>query len=355
LKALILAAGKGTRLRPLTNTIPKHLLPVANKPILFYVIEQIRDAGISDIGIVVSPETKPDIKQALGDGSKWSARLSYILQEQALGLAHAVKTAQGYLADSSFLLFLGDNLIKDGVKDLVIEFNTYSPDALIVLKKVTDPRAFGVAEVDSSGKVVRVVEKPKEPRSNLALVGAYIFTPLVHEAIARLKPSWRGEYEITDAIQALLDMGKNVRSHVIDGWWLDTGKKEDLLEANRIIMDEYIKQDIRGEVDVRSRVSGQVEIGVGSKIENSLIRGPVSIGENCRITNSFIGPHTTIGPDTLISSSSIERSVILSNSRILDIPHLEDSVIGRNVEVTRQEEESEVARLFVGDYAKVEI
>jgi glucose-1-phosphate thymidylyltransferase len=355
MKALILAAGKGTRLRPLTNTIAKHLLPVANKPILFYVMEQIRDAGIHEIGIVVSNETGPDIKQALGDGSRWDAKLSYVLQEQPQGLAHAVKSAREYLGDDSFLLFLGDNLIKDGVKDLVVEFNTYAPDALIVLKRVPDPRAFGVAEVDSSRKVIRVVEKPKEPRSNLALVGAYIFTSVVHEAIDQLKPSWRGEYEITDAIQTLLNMGKQVRSHVIEGWWLDTGKKEDLLEANRVLMDDFMKHDIRGEVDLRSRISGQVEIGAGAKIENCLIRGPVSIAENCHIVNSFIGPYTTVGQETVIYNSSIEGSIILSNSRILDIPHLADSVIGRNVQVTKQEEDAEAARLFIGDYAKVEL
>jgi glucose-1-phosphate thymidylyltransferase len=355
MKALILAGGKGTRLRPLTITIAKHLLPVANKPILFYVMEQIQEAGIDDIGIVISPETAADLKLALGDGSRWGAKVTYILQSPPLGLAHAVKTAQDFLGDSTFLLFLGDNLIKDGVKGLVKEFNSHSPEALIVLKEVADPRAFGVAEVDNSGKVIRVVEKPQEPRSNLALVGAYIFTPAVHEAIARLKPSWRGEYEITDAIQKLLDMEKEVRSHVLQGWWLDTGKKEDLLNANHMILDEYLKRSIRGEVDSRSSIMGKVEISEGAKIECSIIRGPVSIAANCRISNSFIGRYTSIGAETVVENSSVEYSIILNNSHILDIQHLADSVVGRNVEVVRKEQEIEAARLFVGDYARVEL
>lgn len=355
MKALILAGGKGTRLRPLTNTIAKHLLPVANKPILFYVLEQIQEAGIRDIGIVISPETGTDLKQALSDGSKWGASITYILQSPPLGLAHAVKTAQDFLGDSPFLLFLGDNLIKDGVKNLVSEFNNESPDALIVLKEVADPRAFGVAEVDAYGKVTRVVEKPKEPKSNLALVGAYIFTPVVHRAIAELKPSWRGEYEITDAIQKLLDMGQNVKSHVLKGWWLDTGKKEDLLEANRIILDEYLPRNILGEVDTKSQITGKVEICKGAKIEGSMIQGPVSIAANCRIVNSFIGPYTSIGEETVIENSKIENSIILNKSHILDIRQMKDSVIGRNVEVIRQERDHEITRFFVGDYARLEL
>ena len=314
MKALILAAGKGTRLRPLTNTIPKHLLPVANKPILFYVMEQIREAGISDIGVVISPETGPDLKEALSDGAKWNARITYIVQSPPLGLAHAVKSARDFLSDSPFLLFLGDNLIQDGVKEIVSSFQAHSSEAVIVLKQVGDPRAFGVAEVDSSGKVVRVVEKPKEPRSNLALVGAYIFNPSVHEAIDQLKPSWRGEYEITDAIQILLAEGKDVRSHVLRGWWLDTGKKEDLLEANRIILDEYNNNVIQGQVDSRSELSGKLEIKSGTIIENSRLKGPIVISENCQIIDSVIGPHTSIGKESVIRNSTIEFSVIMDNA-----------------------------------------
>jgi glucose-1-phosphate thymidylyltransferase len=355
MKALILAGGKGTRLRPLTSTMAKHLLPVANKPILYYVIEQIREAGISEIGIVISPETGPDLKAAVNDGSRWGARITYILQSPPLGLAHAVQTAQAFLADSPFLLFLGDNLIQEGVKDLVEEFKASPAQALIVLKEVVDPRAFGVAEVGEQGQVTRVIEKPREPKSNLALVGAYVFSPVVHQAIAQIKPSWRGEYEITDAIQKLLDMGQTVRSHVLRGWWLDTGKKDDLLEANRVILDEYIRRDIQGEVNAGSQIIGRVQIEAGASIENCLIRGPVCIAAGCKISNSYIGPFTAIGAGSVIENSSIDYSVIMENSQIGNVKHLSDSVIGRNAEVKRQEQQFEATRLFIGDYARVEL
>ncbi len=355
MKALILAGGKGTRLRPLTSTMAKHLLPVANKPILYYVIEQIREAGIQDIGIVISPETGPDLKAALNDGSRWGASITYILQSPPLGLAHAVQTSQEFLADSPFLLFLGDNLIQEGVKGLVKEFKETPAQALIVLKEVADPRAFGVAEIEDQGRISRVVEKPKEPKSNLALVGAYIFTPVVHQAIAQIKPSWRGEYEITDAIQKLLDMKQTVKSHILQGWWLDTGKKDDLLEANRVILDEYVRRDIQGEVNPGSQIIGRVQIEAGARVENCLIRGPVCIAPGCKIRNSFIGPFTAVGAGTLIENSSIDYSVIMENSLIQNVKHLADSVIGRNTEVKRQAQQFEATRLFIGDYARVEL
>jgi glucose-1-phosphate thymidylyltransferase len=354
-KALILAGGKGTRLRPLTHTIAKHLLPVANKPILFYVIENIKEAGIDDIGIVVSPETGQELKNAVSNGQRWGVRITYILQSPPLGIAHAVKTAREFLGDSPFLLFLGDNLIKDGVKGLVEEFNATSPDALIVLKEVADPRAFGVAEVDDHKNVIRVEEKPKEPKSNLALVGAYIFKPLVHPIIDQLTPSWRGEYEITDAIQQLLVQKKNVRSHILQGWWLDTGKKEDLLEANHIILDEYLTHSIQGQVDDKSRIVGRVQIDPGSVIEGSHIRGPVSIAANCRIISSLIGPYTSIGADCVVENSSIDYSVIMNNSYLQNVSRLADSVIGRNTQVIQRENAFKAARLFIGDYARVEL
>lgn len=355
MKALVLAGGKGTRLKPLTNTMTKQLLPVANKPILFYVIEQVREAMITDVGIIISPETGEQIKEAVGDGSKWGVNIIYIVQPEPLGLAHAVKTAYDFLGNSSFLMFLGDNLIKGGVKKFVDQFSHSNPDALILLKEVADPRLFGIAELDSKGQVLRLVEKPKEPSSNLALVGIYIFTPVIHETIARIKPSWRGELEITDAIQGLLDMGKKVHTHILESWWLDTGKKDDLLEANRVVLDDFLLRDIKGQVDAESRLVGRVEIREETVIEDSEVRGPVSIAEGCRIKNSFIGPFTSIGKGTIIEDSSIEHSVILEDCRIHRIERLADSLIGKGAELTRGDQRFKATRLFVGDDAKVEL
>jgi len=355
MKALILAGGKGTRLKPLTNTMAKQLLPVANKPILFYVLDQIKKADITDIGIIISPETGPYIKEAVGDGSRWNAQITYILQSEPLGLAHAVKTAHDFLGNSSFLMFLGDNLVQGGITQFVEQFNTSSPDALILLKAVRETHLFGIAELDEAGKVCHIEEKPKHPRSNLAVIGVYLFSPLVHEAIAYIKPSWRGELEITDTIQRLIDAGKNVQSYTLDGWWLDTGKKDDLLEANRVVLDDLLERDIKGETDATSQIVGRVEIRPGTKIENSTVRGPVSIAESCQIKNSFIGPFTSIGAGTVIESSSIEHSVILEDCHILNIERLADSIIGKGTEVIKQEQGFKALRLFLGDDAKVEL
>jgi len=355
MKALILAGGKGTRLKPITHTIPKQLLPVANKPIMFYVLDQIREAGIKDIGIIISPETGPYITEAVGDGSRWNSQITYIPQAEPKGLAHAVKIAHPFLGDSTFLMFLGDNLIEGGVKTFVQEFGSHSPDALVLLKEVSDPRLFGVAELNGKGEVIHLVEKPKEPKSNLALVGIYLFTPLIHKAIAKIKPSWRGELEITDAIQKLLDMGKKVRSHILTGWWLDTGKKDDLLEANRVVLDSLLKRDVKGEIDAKSKIVGRVEIKEGTKVENSTVRGPVSIAEGCQIRNSFIGPFTSIGAGTVIEDSSVGHSVILENSRIYRIERLEDSLIGTRVELKRADERFNAVKIFVGCDSSLEL
>lgn len=355
MKALILCGGKGTRLRPLTNTMAKQLLPVANRPILFYGLDQVRETGITDIGIIISPETGRLVSEAAGDGSRWDVHITYILQSEPLGLAHAVKTAEGFLGDSPFLMFLGDNLIEGGITRFVREFNEHRPEALVLLKEVPDPRMFGVAELDLTGKVVRLVEKPKEPKSNLALIGIYLFTPKIHEAISRIKPSWRGELEITDAIQNLIEERCVVRSHIFTGWWLDTGKKDDLLEANRVVLDSLLKRNIEVELGMDSHVAGRVEIMKGTEVINSTIRGPVSIAQGCRISNSFIGPFTSIGAGSVIEDSSIEYSVVMENCHISQTERLADSLIGRGTEVKRGMQNFKIIRLFIGDDARIEL
>ena len=355
MKALVLAAGKGTRLRPLTNTIPKHLLPVGNKPILFHVLDYIKEAGIKDIGIVVSPDSGSYVEESIGTGSEWGGQFTFIVQPEPLGLAHAVKVAQGFLGDSPFLMFLGDNLIQEGVKDFLNEFYASNADASIVLKEVPDPRAFGVAELDSSGRVVHLVEKPSEPKSNLAIIGIYLFTAEIHKAIAQTKPSWRGELEITDAIQKLLEMEKEIRSHLVRGWWLDIGSNDGLIEANRVVLDASLERDIKGDLDSQSRIVGRVQMGEGTKLESSRVQGPVSIAEYCRIKGSIIKPFTNIRAGTVVEDSFLEHSIILENCQILKIKHLANSVIGRNTVLIGQGKSPEKISMFVGDDCRVEL
>jgi len=319
------------------------------------VLDQIVETGITDIGIIISPETGPYIKEAVGDGSRWGGQITYILQQEAGGLAHAVKTAHDFLGDSPFLMFLGDNLIQGGIVQFVKQFQQGSTDASILLKEVKETHLFGIAELDEKGRVVYIEEKPKHPRSNLAVIGIYIFLPVVHEAIAQIKPSWRGELEITDTIQRLIDTGNKVESRILEGWWLDTGKKDDLLEANRVVLDDLLKRNIKGQIDAGSQVTGRVEVGEGTKIEASIIRGPVSIAEKCRIKNSFIGPFTSIGAGTVIQNSSVEHSVILEDCNIFNIERFADSIIGKNTEVTKQEQGFKSLKLFLGDDARVEL
>ena len=355
MKALVLAAGKGTRLKPLTNTLPKHLLPVGNKPVLYHALDYIAEAGINDIGIVVSPDSGPYIEEAIGTASQWRGRITFIPQPQPLGLAHAVKVAEGFLDDSPFLMVLGDNLIQGGLRTFVDEFAASNSDASILLKEVPDPRAFGVAELDPSGRVVRLVEKPKEPKSNLAIIGFYLFTARIHEAVAKISPSWRGELEITDAIQKLLDMGGQISSHVLQGWWLDIGSNDGLIEANRIVLDATLQRDIKGEADSQSRILDRVQVGAGTIIEDSLVQGPLLIGADCRIRKSVIQSFANIGAGTAVEDSCVEHSVILENCRIVNIRHLADSVIGRNSILTGQDTGPGKITLFTGDDCRLEV
>ena len=355
MKAIILSGGKGTRLRPLTYSGAKQLVPVANKPILFYCIDNIVKAGIKDIGIIISPETGQEIKEVVGDGSRWDISIEYITQEVPGGLAHAIKTARDFLTDSPFVMYLGDNLIGMRIDKFVNEFNAKSPEAFILLKEVDNPKQFGVAEVSDAGRVIRLIEKPEVPPSNLALVGIYIFSPKIHDAIDRIKPSPRGELEITDAIQKLIEMDLNVESFILDKWWLDTGKKDDMLTANAIVLDEWLKGEIEGDVDNNTKILGRVSVGKGSVVRDCTIRGPVVIGENTIVENSFIGPHTSIGNNVKIIRTSIEHSVIMDESELRDIERLEESLVGRRVIISANHKLHKALRLMLGDDSKVEV
>ena len=355
MKGLILSGGKGTRMRPITHTAAKQLLPVANKPILFYAVEAIKDAGVNEIGIIISPETGADVREALGDGSRWGIRIEYIVQDEPKGLAHAVKTARDFLGDDTFVMYLGDNLIKDGVKPLVDRFNATKADSLILLKEVPNPSSFGVAVLNGNGRIVILEEKPKEPKSNLALVGIYLFNKNIHTAIDQIKPSKRGELEITDAIQKLIDLKYHVDSHTLTSWWLDTGKKDDMLEANRVVLDEMEDFDMHGELD-GSVVSGRVHVGEGSRLKNCTVRGPAVIGSDCILENTYIGPFTSIGDRAQVSNVEIEHSILRENCRIKDFDgRIVDSLIGVNVELARSHAKPVAYKFMLGDDSKVDV
>jgi glucose-1-phosphate thymidylyltransferase len=355
-KALVLAGGAGTRLRPLTHTGAKQLVPVANRPVLMYVIDNLADAGIRDIGVIISPETGNEIKSALGDGSPWGARFTFIQQDRPGGLAHAVAMARPFLESSDFVMYLGDNLIGMTIRESVARFQAErSVAASVMLKEVQNPSAFGVAEVDASGQVTRLVEKPKEPKSNLALVGVYLFRSSIHEAIAQIQPSARGELEITDAISKLIELGGRVEFSRLTSWWLDTGKKDDLLIANHTVLDDWLKAEILGEVDAESQLVGRVRLERGARIERSRIRGPVIIGRDAVIADSHIGPFTAIGEGVTVLRSSVEHSVLMEKSRVVDTNRLEDSLIGRRVVVHPGSARTGALSLMVGDDCVIEL
>jgi glucose-1-phosphate thymidylyltransferase len=353
LKGLILSGGKGTRLRPITHTSAKQLVPVANKPVLFYGIESLVAAGVEEIGIIIAPETGGEIRAAAGDGSRFGAAITYIEQDAPSGLAHAVLTAEPFLRDAPFVMYLGDNLLRDGITDLVDQFRAEEPDAMILLTSVDDPENYGVAELDGD-KVARLVEKPKEPQSDLALVGVYMFTPAIFDAARSIEPSWRDELEITDAIQWLIDRGMRVDPHTVRGWWKDTGQVQDMLDANRLILDDLAER-VEGEL-VDSRVEGRVVIEPGVVLERATVRGPAIIGAGSRIVDAYIGPYSAIGEQVHIERAEIEYSIVLSGSSVRDLEgRVEASLIGRNVAIARSPALPKAYRFVVGDNAEIAI
>jgi glucose-1-phosphate thymidylyltransferase len=354
LKGLILSGGRGTRLRPITYTSAKQLVPVANKPVLFYGIEALAAAGIDEIGIIISPETGNEIRAVTGDGERFGVSITYIEQEAPLGLAHAVLTGQPFLGDSPFVMYLGDNLLRDGVTELVSTFRSEAPDALILLTPVNDPENYGVAELDDSRRVCRLVEKPQNPSSDLALVGVYMFTPSIFDAARAIEPSGRNELEITDAIQHLVDGGRRVDPHIVHGWWKDTGQVQDMLEANHLILDD-LEERIDGEL-VDSRVDGRVVIEKGAKLERSTVRGPAIIGAGAVLRDAYIGPYTSIGPGVRIESAEVEYSIVLEGSSIQNLQgRIEASLVGKNVAIRRSPALPRAYRFVVGDNAEIEI
>ncbi|MGH2656970.1 MAG: glucose-1-phosphate thymidylyltransferase [Actinomycetota bacterium] len=352
MKALILSGGEGTRLRPITHTSAKQLIPVANKPILFYGLESIAEAGIREVGIVVG-HTAAEIEAACGDGSRWGLTITYIPQAEPLGLAHAVIVARGFLGDDDFVMYLGDNVLLEGINGFVERFRRHTPNAQIFLARVREPERFGVAVLEGD-RVVRLVEKPKERISDLALVGVYLFDRTVHEAIDGVEPSWRGELEITDSIQAMIDAGRTVRAEMVTEWWKDTGKLEDLLEANRMMLS-HLEPRVDGEVDGPSRLVGRVVVEKGAKVTRSVIRGPAIIGRGTIVEDSLVGPNASIYEDCAVAASEIEDSIVMERCRLEDVRGLSQSLLGKDVEVRRGRTRPAAYRLMLGDQSQVEV
>ena len=359
LKGLILSGGKGTRLRPITHTSAKQLVPVANKPVLFYGIEAMAEAGIEEVGIIIAPETGPEIEAAAGDGSRFGVRITYVVQDEPAGLAHAVLTAEAFLGESPFVMYLGDNLLQGGITELVGAFREHEPDALILLTPVPDPENYGVAELDTSdsaegGRVRRLVEKPAEPATDLALVGVYMFTAGIHDAARAIEPSPRGELEITDAIQHLVDGGRRVEPHIVRGWWKDTGRLEDMLEANRLILDNLVER-VEGEL-IDSQIDGRVVVEKGARLERTRVRGPAVIGAGTELKDCYVGPYTAIGEGCSISDAEVEHSILLAGCTVRGLDgRMESSLLGRNVSVRRGESQPRAYRFMVGDNSDISI
>ena len=352
MKGLILAGGLGTRLRPLTFSQQKQLIPVANKPILFYVIEDLIDAGIDEIGIVVGPNREQVVETVTS--AQWQADIQFIEQPEPKGLAHAIQVAEDFVADSPFLMYLGDNMLKEGVVEHVEDFLQDDAAASILLTSVSDPQEFGIAELNDKNEIVQLVEKPEHPPSSFAVIGIYMFRPAILQAVKEITPSWRNQLEIVDAIQWLIDHGYRVRSSFVQGWWKDTGKPEDIIHANRLVLDEISSKN-RGDV-TDSRVHGRVAIGSGSRVEdNSRIKGPVVIGDNCRISNSYVGPYTSIGDGCEIMDTEIEDSVVMQGASIAGVDRIVESLIGRDVKIMRDHALPKGNKLVLGDSSEVRI
>jgi glucose-1-phosphate thymidylyltransferase len=354
MKGLILSGGRGTRLRPITYTSAKQLVPVANKPVLFYGIEAMAAAGIREVGIIIAPETGDEIRAAAGDGERFGVRITYIVQDEPAGLAHAVLTAEPFLDGDPFVMYLGDNLLQGGINELVDAFRSNQPEALILLTPVPDPENYGVAELDGAGRVVRLVEKPPEPATDLALVGVYMFTARIHEAAKSIQPSGRGELEITDAIQWLVDADAPVESHVVRGWWKDTGRLDDMLEANRLILETFDRR-VDGEL-VDAQIDGRVVVEAGAVLERSTVRGPAIIGAGARLVDAYIGPYTAVGRHCLVQGAEVEHSILLEGSSVRGLQgRMESSLLGRNVAISRDDRQPRAYRFMVGDNSEIGI
>ena len=355
MKAIILCAGKGTRLRPLTHTSAKHLIPIMNKPVLLYSIEKIKDAGIEDIGLIVNPDNESDFKEVFGDGKEFGVNLSYIVQKDPKGLAHAVLCAKDYLDGDDFLMYLGDNLIKEDLNTFIQSFRESKSDATILLAPVKNPSRFGVAKMNGK-RIEAVIEKPKNPPSNLAIIGVYIFTKAIFEGIENIKPSWRNELEITDAIDYLINNNFNVNGHIIYSWWKDTGMPDDIIEANRRLLEDLSDSNILGNVSENSLTQGKVSIGKNTDIVNSVVRGPVIIGDNCTITDAYIGPFTSIANGVSIKNAEVENSIIMENSKLTNIDFkIDSSLIGKNVVIKETQSKPKSLKIVLGDHSQVTI